>query len=219
MGTETDSAATRKLLAWALHCWGLRRICTHPAASKSSEQPGCDQLSQHDFNQPHQFTSHSCITAGYHRSHWQIAQFHATCAALSSGVQRNPPLPLFVTAATGSLHQVTIWISDGLQPIACAWNSTSILNLVTRGKLGVKCYHLGSSKTSLVAQMGQSRRLWEIRPEVVKWLEADPEGYVVYKKRTHRQEITLMLWNLFYSWHGCEIWVFLSSLQTIGKVF
>lgn len=44
------------------------------------------------------------------------------------------------------LYQVTIWISDCLHPIACTLNSTSILNLVTRGKLGVKCYHLSSSR-------------------------------------------------------------------------
>lgn len=29
---------------------------------------------------------------------------------------------------------------------------------------------------------GQSRRQWEIRSGVLKWLEADPEDYIVCKK-------------------------------------
>lgn len=30
-------SSTEAFLAWALHCWGLQRICTHPADPKSSE--------------------------------------------------------------------------------------------------------------------------------------------------------------------------------------
>lgn len=73
--------------------------------------------------------------------------------------------------------------------------------------------------TTSTGMEGQSRRQQEIRSGVLKWLEAPPEDYIVCKIRTQRQEVTLLLWNLFYSWHCCEIWIFPSSPQTVWGVF
>lgn len=68
---------------------------------------------------------------------------------------------VLVTAALGLCYQVTIWISNGSHSIARALNPTSVSNLVTRGKLGVKCYPPSTGKMVhdfYWHKMGQSTR-------------------------------------------------------------
>lgn len=155
---RNPTAALKLFLAWALHCWGLQRICTHPADPKSSElvrlwsvipawlwaaPPIYIPLLSRSWMPQEQLTDGPASLG--------LCCPELCCAKRSSSCSLS-----FLTAAPGLLYHVTIWISDGLHPIASALNSTSIWSPETNWTRNVTIW--GLLKWFTTSSTGMNRK-------------------------------------------------------------